>query len=213
MLGIVLTFLGTGYHVNKSVEQNIENSYREFEVVTNVLSPLFDTYALGIADSQVKVAHGQISVEEFCAVLVKNTDKQKVLLNEYAKFVSGKESLDDKQLFALVNSVFLYTSKIQDLCKKRDIDAIHAKLYSGELYKVIDPTTTCINRILDEKFLNTEKFKMIAKRDMTIHRRILTLASSLAMILGVMVLVSKKMERCRKRSFKAKNKSVKFKDK
>lgn len=191
MLGIVLVFVGMGHYTNSSVGQSIEKSYKEFDEVTNVLSPLFDTYALAIFSNQVKVAHDKISMEDFCKLLKQNTEKQKEYLKLYVELVRGKETADDKRLFALSSEVFLYTNRLCELCKSKDKDGVHTLIGSGELFLLIDSTTEVINKILDTKFANTVKYKQDARDEIKRCNEVLTMAGSLAVILGFLAFKAK----------------------
>lgn len=198
MLGIVLLFVGVGYHTNSKVSQSIEKSYKEFDEVTNVLSPLFDTYALAILNNQVKVAHDKMQLEEFCKLIKQNTEKQKEYLKLYSELIRGKETIDDKNLFVVSNRMFLYTDKLIELCKQKDKEGIHQLIYNGELFVLVDSTTGTINKILDAKFANTVKYKEEARRAMKQYNQVLTLAGSLAIILGVLAYRTKSP--CKSRS-------------
>lgn len=105
----------------------------------------------------------------------------------YAKAISGRETADDKQLFVLSTKVFNHISRIEALAKKKDIEGIHTTLYDGELYAMVDPTTACINRILDTKFAMSGKYRQEAIAAMQRSQTILVYASILAGILGLLV--------------------------
>lgn len=207
MLGIVLIFVGMGHYTNSNIGASIEKSYKEFDEVTNVLSPLFDTYALAILSNQVKVAHDKMDMEDFCKLIKKNTDKQKEYLKIYADLIKGKETRDDKILFDVSEKVFLYTEKLSDLCKSHNKERIHELIYNGELFVLTDTATETINRILDTKFKNTLKYKSEARASIKEYTQVLTLAGSLSIILGVLAFKTK--DECR--SFKSKKKPRKTK--
>ncbi len=191
MLGIVVVFVWMGYQTNSNVGESIEKSYKEFDEATNILSPLSDTYGLQVLNNQVKVAHDRISMEDFCKSIKHTSDKQKEYLKLYAELVRGKETSDDKSLFVVANEVFIYTEKLSTLCKNKDKDGIHKLIYNGELFVLVDSATKVIDRILDNKFNATAKFKEDAREAIKRYNQVLTFAGSLAMILGVLACRSK----------------------
>lgn len=190
LLVIVVIFVSKGFHANYLVQRDIEKSYDEFNVVTNTLSPLFDSYALGMVDSQVKVSHGQITTHQYCEDIKKAVSIQKQKIKEYSQLVKNNETVEDKELFMRSSEAYIYANKMMDLCANSngDASAIHLSLYSGEMYKIIDPITTCINKILDNKFENSEKYKKEALMAIKHHNDVMIFASVLTAILMVAIL-------------------------
>lgn len=90
------------------------------------------------------------------------------------------------------------------LCKKDDITAIHQSLYSGEMYKIIDPMTGCINRILNNKFETSETYRKNALRAIKQHTDVMLFASALTAILGIVIVrhndCPKKLDKKKKKS-------------
>lgn len=213
LLVIVLSFLWTGYRVSTHVEKNMESSFKEFEVVTKMLSPMLDTYRSTVVDGQVKVTHNQMSIEEYCVNMSKNMEKQKKLITKYAETLSGKENMDDKELFYLINSLNVYIDKMKEFCKKKDAESIHTSLYSGELYRLVDPIISRSNRILDNRLHNAEKMMLETKSEMEKHRQILLFSTSLAVVLGAAILFSRNLHVVSKPPFEISKKKVSKKKK
>lgn len=188
LLFIVIIFVSKGFYTNYAVKMEMENVYKEFNLVTNTLSPLFDSYALLTVDSQVKAAHGLITTQEYNEILKKASDIQKRIIKEYAEIVKNEESIDDKELFLRSTEVYAYINKMMELCKKNDVAAIHQSLYSGEMYKIIDPITACINNILENRFKQSEVYRKEASKAIENHDKVMIFASVLAAILIVAVL-------------------------
>ena len=65
----VICFAGVGVVTVKSVSKHIAANDKEFEMTSNVLSPLFDIYGLAIVDGQAKASKGLIDAKEFCSSL------------------------------------------------------------------------------------------------------------------------------------------------
>jgi CHASE3 domain sensor protein len=205
LLVIVVIFVSKGFHANYVVQKDMENVYKEFDTVTNTLSPLFDTYGLSMVDSQVKASHGLITAHEYCEQLEKAVATQKKKIQEYSEMVKGNESLDDKELFMRSTDAYIYANKMMGLCKKNDIEAIHQSLYSGEMYKIIDPMTGCINRILNNKFETSETYRKDALRAIKHHNDVMIFASVLTVILAIVIVRhddcrSKRVDKKRKKS-------------
>lgn len=188
LLVIVVIFVSKGFHANHIVKKDIETVYNEFTVVTNTLSPLFDTYGLSMVDSQVKVSHKLISIHEYCEQVEKAMVVQKQKIKEYADIVKNNETVEDKELFMRASEAYIYANNMLMLCKKNDIEALHQSVYSGEMYKVIDPITNCINKIIDNKFKSSETYKKDALRAIKQHNDVMIFASILTGILTVAIL-------------------------
>lgn len=204
LLVIVVIFVAKGFHANSVVEKDMESVYKEFDTVTNTLSPLFDTYGLAMVDTQVKASHGLISAHEYCEQLEKAVAIQKKKIKEYSEMVKGNESVDDKELFMRSTDAYIYANKMMALCKKNDIVGIHQSLYSGEMYKIIDPMTGCINRILNNKFETSETYRKNATNAIKQHTNVMLFASALTAILGIVIIrckdcSSKKLDKKKKK--------------
>lgn len=191
LLVIVVIFVSKGFHANYIVQRDIEKTYTEFDVVTNTLSPLFDSYALNMVDNQVKVSHGLITPQQYCEALEKALYIQKQKLKEYAALIKNNETADDKELFVRSTEAYGYANRMMELCKADNTPAIHLSLYSGEMYKIIDPITANINKILDNKFQNSESYKKDALRAIKHHTDVMIFASVLTGILMVAILKCK----------------------
>jgi len=185
MLFIVAIFVSKGLYTSSMLRSKIDHSYKEFEVVTHTLSPLFDSYGLALVDSQVKVSHDLITIDQFRNTLTKTLQEQQNLLDTYKKRVSGSESIDDKELFTRTQRVTEYIKKIQVLSVRGDIKEIHAQLYNGEMYRVIDPVTEIINKILDNKFDAAERSRKIALDELAAYEKVVYFTAALTIILGV----------------------------
>jgi uncharacterized protein YlzI (FlbEa/FlbD family) len=185
MLFIVAIFVSKGLYTSSMLRSKIDHSYKEFEVVTNTLSPLFDSYGLALVDSQVKVSHDLITIDQFRNTLTKTLQQQHILLDTYKRSVSGVETIDDKELFIRTQRVTEYIKKIQVLTVRGDIKEIHNQLYNGEMYRVIDPVTEIINKILENKFDAAEKSRKIALDELVAYERVVYFTAALTIILGV----------------------------
>ena len=185
MLFIVAIFVSKGLYTSSMLRSKIDHSYKEFEVVTNTLSPLFDSYGLALVDSQVKVSHDLITIDQFRSILTKTLQQQHILLDTYKRSVSGVETIDDKELFIRTQRVTEYIKNIQVLTVRGDIKEIHNQLYNGEMYRVIDPVTEIINKILENKFDAAEKSRKIALDELVAYERVVYFTAALTIILGV----------------------------
>lgn len=188
LLVIVVIFVGKGFHANNIVKKDIETVYSEFTVVTNTLSPLFDTYGLSMVDTQIKVSHGLMSMHEYCEQVEKAIVLQKQKIKEYSEIVKDNETVEDKELFIRASEAYIYANKMLILCKKNDIDALHQSVYSGEMYRVIDPITNCINKIIDNKFQRSDTYKKNALLAIKQHNDVMIFASLLTGIFTVAIL-------------------------
>jgi len=185
MLFIVAIFVSKGLYTSSMLRSKIDHSYKEFEVVTNTLSPLFDSYGLALVDSQVKVSHDLITIDQFRSILTKTLQQQHILLDTYKRSVSGVETIDDKELFIRTQRVTEYIKNIQVLTVRGDIKEIHNQLYNGEMYRVIDPVTEIINKILENKFDAAEKSRKIALDELVAYEKVVYFTAALTIILGV----------------------------
>jgi len=185
MLFIVAIFVSKGLYTSSMLRSKIDHSYKEFEVVTNTLSPLFDSYGLALVDSQVKVSHDLITIDQFRSILTKTLQQQHILLDTYKRSVSGVETIDDKELFIRTQRVTEYIKNIQVLTVRGDIKEIHNQLYNGEMYRVIDPVTEIINKILENKFDAAEKSRKIALDELVTYEKVVYFTAALTIILGV----------------------------
>ena len=185
MLFIVAIFVSKGLYTSNMLRTKIDHSYKEFEVVTNTLSPLFDSYGLTLVDSQVKVSHDLITIDQFRTTLTKTLALQQSLIASYKKSVEGSETLDDKELFTRAQRVSEYIKKIQVLSVRGDVKEIHNQLYNGEMYRVVDPMTEIINKILENKFDAAENSRKAAVAELEAYERVVYFTAALTIILGV----------------------------
>jgi len=185
MLFIVAIFVSKGLYTSNMLRTKIDHSYKEFEVVTHTLSPLFDSYGIALVDSQVKVSHDLITIDQFRTTLSRTLGLQQSLIDAYKKSVEGAETIDDKELFTRAQRVVEYIKKIQILSVRGDIKEIHAQLYNGEMYRVIDPMTEIINKILDNKFGAAEQSRKTAIAELEAYEKVVYFTAALTIILGV----------------------------
>jgi hypothetical protein len=185
MLIIVAIFVSKGLYTSNMLRGKIDQSYKEFEVVTNTLSPLFDSYGITLVDSQVKVSHDLITIDQFRTTLDKTLKLQHGLIDEYKKSVEGVETLDDKELFARTQRVTEYIKRIQVLSVRGDVKEIHAQLYNGEMYRLVDPVTEIINKILENKFDVAENSRRAAVAELEAYEKVVYFTAALTIILGV----------------------------
>jgi uncharacterized protein YlzI (FlbEa/FlbD family) len=136
-------------------------------------------------DSQVKVSHDLITIDQFRNILTKTLQQQHILLDTYKRSVSGVETIDDKELFIRTQRVTEFIKKIQVLTVRGDIKEIHNQLYNGEMYRVIDPVTEIINKILENKFDAAEKSRKIALDELVAYEKVVYFTAALTIILGV----------------------------
>lgn len=185
MLFIVAIFVSKGLYTSNMLRTKIDASYKEFEVVTNTLSPLFDSYGLTLVDSQVKVSHDLITIDQFRTTLAKTLTLQHDLIASYKKSVEGVETIDDKELFTRAQRVSEYIKKIQVLSVRGDVKEIHNQLYNGEMYRVVDPMTEIINKILENKFEAAENSRKVAVAELEAYEKVVYFTAALTIILGV----------------------------
>jgi hypothetical protein len=185
MLFIVSIFVSKGLYTSHLLKSKIDSSYQEFEVVTNTLSPLFDSYGIGIVDNQVKVSHDLITVDQYRNNLAKIQQTQQLLLSNYKKIIAGKETWEDKELFTRSQTVNDYKKKVQLLASRGDVKEIHAQLYNGEMYRVIDPMTEIINKILDNKFHAAEQARKASLDELKAYEKVVYFTVALTIVLGV----------------------------
>lgn len=185
MLFIVAIFVSKGLYTSNMLRTKIDHSYKEFEVVTNTLSPLFDSYGLTLVDSQVKVSHDLITIDQFRTTLTKTLALQQSLIASYKKSVEGVETIDDKELFTRAQRVSEYIKKIQVLSVRGDVKEIHNQLYNGEMYRVVDPMTEIINKILENKFEAAENSRKVAVAELEAYEKVVYFTAALTIILGV----------------------------
>jgi uncharacterized protein YlzI (FlbEa/FlbD family) len=212
MLIIVAIFVSKGLYTSNILRGKIDQSYREFEVVTNTLSPLFDSYGITLVDSQVKVSHDLITIDQFRTILDKTLKLQHGLIDEYKKCVVGFETIDDKELFLRAQRVAEYIKKIQILSVRGDVKEIHAQLYNGEMYRVVDPMTEIINKILENKFDAAENSRKLALAELQAYEKVVYFTAALTIILGVALYRCKcdKLSGKKPRKVKRVNKNRKF---
>jgi hypothetical protein len=93
-----------------------------------------------------------------------------------------------------------------------DVKEIHAQLYNGELYRLIDPVTEIINKILDNKFDAAENSRKIALDELVAYEKVVYFTAALTIILGVALYRCKcdKLSGKKPRKVKRVNKNRKF---
>ena len=85
-------------------------------------------------------------------------------------------------------------------CENNDYKTIFEMLNSGEMYKVIDPTTDLINKILDDKLEFAEASKNDAFKVINKFRQFLLIQFTLCLVVSSAVLIPKKKRSRTKKS-------------
>jgi hypothetical protein len=173
---VVVCFAGIGTLTVKSVSENIAASDREFALTSNVLSPLFDIYALEIVDGQAKASKALIDPKEFCASLTKLEIEAERLIAEYNRH---------PELVAQHALVKAYLKKAREMCDKNQIEALNSSAMTAELYAVIDPMTELINSLLLENLSVSRKYKDAADSALINFERFASVAAGLGIVFAV----------------------------
>jgi vacuolar-type H+-ATPase subunit I/STV1 len=173
---VVVCFAGIGTLTVKSVSENIAASDREFALTSNVLSPLFDIYALEIVDGQAKASKALIDPKEFCASLTKLETEAERLIAEYNRH---------PELVAQHKLVKAYLKKAREMCDKNQIEALNSSAMTAELYAVIDPMTELINKLLLENLSVSRKYKDAADSALINFERFASVAAGLGIVFAV----------------------------
>jgi vacuolar-type H+-ATPase subunit I/STV1 len=176
LAAVVVCFAGIGTLTVKSVSENITASDREFALTSNVLSPLFDIYALEIVDGQAKASKALIDPKEFCASLTKLETEAERLIAEYNRH---------PELVAQHTLVKAYLNKAREMCDKNQIEALNSSAMTAELYAVIDPMTELINSLLLENLSVSRKYKDAADSALINFERFASVAAGLGIVFAV----------------------------
>jgi hypothetical protein len=172
----VICFSGVGVLTVQKVSRNIAESDREFALTSNVLSPLFDIYALEIVDGQAKASKALIDPKEFCASLTKLETEAERLIAEYNRH---------PELVAQHKLVKVYLKKAREMCDKNQIEALNSSAMTAELYAVIDPMTELINSLLLENLSVSRKYKDAADSALINFERFASVAAGLGIVFAV----------------------------
>jgi hypothetical protein len=176
LAAVVVCFAGIGTLTVKSVSENITASDREFALTSNVLSPLFDIYALEIVDGQAKASKALIDPKEFCASLTKLETEAERLIAEYNRH---------PELVAQHKLIKTYLNKAREMCDKNQIEALNSSAMTAELYAVIDPMTELINSLLLENLSVSRKYKDAADSALINFERFASVAAGLGIVFAV----------------------------
>jgi hypothetical protein len=176
LAAVVVCFAGIGTLTVKSVSENIAASDREFALTSNVLSPLFDIYALEIVDGQAKASKALIDPKEFCASLTKLETEAERLIAEYNRH---------PELVAQHKLIKTYLNKAREMCDKNQIEALNSSAMTAELYAVIDPMTELINSLLLENLSVSRKYKDAADSALINFERFASVAAGLGIVFAV----------------------------
>jgi hypothetical protein len=172
----VVCFAGVGAVTVKSVSGHIAASDKEFALTSNVLSPLFDIYALEIVDGQAKASKALIDPKEFCASLTKLETEAERLIAEYNRH---------PELVAQHKLIKTYLNKAREMCDKNQIEALNSSAMTAELYAVIDPMTELINSLLLENLSVSRKYKDAADSALINFERFASVAAGLGIVFAV----------------------------
>jgi hypothetical protein len=173
---VVVCFAGIGTLTVKSVSENIAASDREFALTSNVLSPLFDIYALEIVDGQAKASKALIDPKEFCASLTKLETEAERLISEFGQL---------SELVAQHKLVKAYLKKAREACDKGEIETLNSPSMTAELYGVIEPMTALINKLLLDKLTVSRTHKDAADSALLTFERFASVASGLGIVFAV----------------------------
>jgi len=172
----VICFSGIGVMTVQSVSSNIAQSDKEFALTSNVLSPLFDVYALSIVDGQAKASKGLINAKEFCESLNKLEAEAEKLIAEYNQH---------PELLAQHKLVKTYLKKVRAACDSGKIETLNSAAMTAELYAVIDPMTELINKLLQENLSISRKYKDAADSSLLTFERFASVAAGLGIVFAV----------------------------
>jgi hypothetical protein len=176
LAAVVVCFSGVGVMTVQKVSENIAASDREFALTSNVLSPLFDIYALEIVDGQAKASKALIDPKEFCASLTKLETEAERLIAEYNRH---------PELVAQHALVKAYLKKAREMCDRGQIEALNSSAMTSELYAVIDPMTELINSLLLENLSVSRKYKDAADLALINFERFASVAAGLGIVFAV----------------------------
>ena len=182
----VVCFSGIGVMTVQSVSSNIAQSDKEFALTSNVLSPLFDIYALAIVDGQAKASKGLINAKEFCDSLNKLEIEAERLIAEYNQH---------PELLAQHKLVKAYLKKARAACDSGKIETLNSATMTAELYAVIDPMTELINKLLLENLTISRQYKSAADSSLLTFERFATVAGGLAIVFAVAPWIKPKDEK------------------
>jgi hypothetical protein len=172
----VICFSGVGVMTVQNVSSNIAQSDKEFARTSNVLSPLFDVYALSIVDGQAKASKGLMNSKEFCDSLNKLEIDAEKLIAEYNQH---------PELLAQHKLVKAYLKKARAACDSGKIETLNSPAMTAELYGVIDPMTELINRLLLENLTISRQYKSAADSSLLTFERFATVAAGLGIVFAV----------------------------
>ena len=172
----VICFAGVGVVTVKSVSKHIAASEKEFEMTSNVLSPLFDVYGLAIVDGQAKASKGLIDAKEFCSSLNKLEAEAERLLAEFG---------NPAKLVAQHKLVAAYLKKARDVCDRGEISSLNSPAMTAKLYAVIEPMTALINEALREELTISRTHKDAADRALLTFERFASVAAGLGIVFAV----------------------------
>jgi hypothetical protein len=172
----VICFSGVGVMTVQSVSSNIAQSDKEFALTSNVLSPLFDVYALSIVDGQAKASKGLMNSKEFCDSLNKLEIDAERLIAEYNQH---------PELLAQHKLVKAYLKKARAACDSGKIETLNSPAMTAELYGVIDPMTELINKLLLENLTISRQYKSAADSSLLTFERFATVAAGLGIVFAV----------------------------
>ena len=209
LLLIVAIFVTKGYYVTQDVREAAQNSYREFELVANVVGPLMDSYEVTMIGNQVKASHSQSAIKELDGIFENTQSLQKKLLAEYIEACQGKETANDKELVVRAHDIDVFIDKMQVICRAGDVEALHKTLYTGEMYGVFEPALKCLNRISESKLKSAEKYKSHVVETLDTFNKVVMIGVSLLGILFVLLVHSAANHKePRKKNLKKKTRAV-----
>lgn len=204
LLGLIgLTFSIYGYVICNRAVENFQKSEQCFENVTYELSPMFDAYALLIANSHTKAAHGLMSFDDFCKNIDLAESTIKKTLKSYEKnLVSDSE----KQMFLTLErrceETVDYIKKVKKICEENNREKVMLLISSGELYKNVDPTLDLINEILEKELLLSSAYDAESIKSLNDFEKFLTMFMGFSIVLCVTSFFPTKPEKKRKKRVK-----------
>lgn len=206
LLVIVAVFVTKGFYVTRDVREANAQSYQQFEVFSNVLHPLIDSYGMHVVDATIKTANGQLDVNSLGHSLEAAQANQKRLLAQYVSIEQGVETLDDKELYIRANDVTNYIETLRGYCAANDLAALRETLANGTLYGNFDPIQSVLHRIGNSKLKASEDYKHHVESSLKEFERVMTLSGILIGILAVLAIRYKERpirRRSNQKNFKA----------
>lgn len=194
LAAIVVCFAVVSVRMAQGISDNIAASDREFAVANEVLSPLFDIYALSLVDGQAKVSRGLMPRETFCASISKLEAEAEALIEKY----ENSEKPDAAGLKAQHLKVKGYLARVRTVCSSGDLSELNSTGMTKDLYEIIDPMTEIINGLLEHSLNVSRGHKASADKSVSKIHRFNEVAIGLALVFSVAPWISKTKKKGKK---------------